>query len=108
LQERLAEWLHEARLGEDTTLRQQARDLAVRHAPEQADPLAPLQPRPEGTVTCKGERPFAETREGVGEADDVLPLVERADAEEAGRPGWWVGDREALAVDAARHDLHLA
>ena len=80
----------------------------MRDAPEQADAIAALEPRPERPVAGEGERSLAEAREGVGEADDVLPLVERADAEEAGRPGRRLGDREALAVDAARDDLHLA
>ena len=76
--------------------------------PSRRTPFASLQLRPEGPVAGKGERSLAETRERVGEAHDVLPLVERADAEKAGRPGRRLGDREALAVDAARDDLHLA
>ena len=59
----------------------------MRDAPEQAHALASLQLRPERPVAGEGERSLVEARKGVGEADDVLPLVERADAEEAGRPG---------------------
>ena len=80
----------------------------MRDAPEQTDTIASLQLRPERPVAGEGERSLAEACEGVGEADDVLPLVERADAEEARRARRRLGDREALAVDAARDDLDLA
>src|SRR5262249_59524149 len=84
-----------------------ARNLVVRDAAEQADALAPLQPRAQWPVAGEGERPVAEAPEGVGEPDDVLPLVERADAEEARRAGRGIGDHEALAIDAARNYLDL-
>jgi hypothetical protein len=66
-------------------LREQARDLVVRYAPEQADALPSFQQRAERPVAREGERSSLEAREGVGEADDVLSLVERSHAEEAGR-----------------------
>ena len=102
LQQRLAERLDEARLREHVTLGEQARDLVVRDASEQADPLPSLEPGPERPVARERERPLPEPREGIGEADDVLPFVERADAEDAGRPRRALGDREVLAIDPGK------
>ena len=76
LEQRLTERLNQARLGEDATLREQARNLVVRHAAEEAHAFASLQLRPQPPVPRKRERPVANAREGVGEPDDVLPLVE--------------------------------
>ena len=79
----------------------------MRDASEQADPLPSLEPGPERPVARERERPLPEPREGIGEADDVLPFFERADAEDAGRSRRAFGDREVLAIDPARDDLHL-
>src|SRR5207248_1417295 len=107
LEQRLAERLHEARLGKDAALREQTWNLVVRDAPKQADALTVLQAGPQRAVADEGERSLAQACERVGEADHVLPFVERADAEEARRAGRRIGDREPQAVDAARHDLDL-
>src|SRR5205814_7038209 len=54
------------------------------------------------------QRPLAQRSERVGEADDVLALLERADAEEARRPVRRRVHGELLEVDAAGDDLRLA
>ena len=86
LEQRLAERLHEARLREHAALRRagagsrragRARAGSTRSRPSSCGRSGPS--------PAKVSVPSAEAREGVGEADDVLPLVERADAEEAGR-----------------------
>ncbi|HET8606883.1 MAG TPA: glycosyltransferase, partial [Gaiellaceae bacterium] len=68
--------------------------------PLDGDALAALEPRPQRPVADEGQRAAAEAGERVGEPDDVLPVAERADAEEA-RPVVRRGrDREPLDVDA--------
>ena len=76
LEQRLAERLDEARLREHATLREETRNLVVRDAPEQTDPIASLEPGAKRPVAGEREGSLAESREGLGQPDDVLPLVE--------------------------------
>src|SRR5262245_62969708 len=85
LEHRLPEGFDEARLADDVRARQPARNLVVRDAPHDADAVAPLELRAQGTVADERQAALGEAREGVSEPDDVLPLRERADAEEGGR-----------------------
>ena len=87
LEQRLAERLDQARLREHPALGEQARHLVVRDATEQTNTLPSLEPGAERPVAGEGERSLLEARKGIGEPDDVLALLERADAEEAGGPG---------------------
>ena len=64
--------------------------------------------RPERAVADERQRPLAEPAEGVREPDDVLPLDQRADADERrARAGRALEQPEALQVDAAVDDLGL-
>src|SRR5205807_1912509 len=76
-------------------------------AAEQVDAFASFETGTERPVAGEGQGSLPEPREGLGEPEHVLSVVERADAEEPGRPGRRLGDREHLPVDAARDDLDL-
>src|SRR5207244_6571310 len=112
LEQSLAQGLDQARLADDVRVRDQLGDTVVGGTAEQADAGAVFEARPERTVSCEHERPFAEALEGAREAEDVLALAQRAHAEE----GWGcvhmcrpmcTDGPEALEVDAARDDLGL-
>ena len=105
LEDRLAEGLDEARRAEHACSRDPGRDLVVRDGARDRDPLPALELRAERAVADERQRPLAEPLERAREADDVLALGQRADADEAlaGRR-----DGKALEVDAHVHDLDLA
>src|SRR5262249_46207527 len=93
---------------DDVTRRDEPWDLVVRNAAEERDAWPLLERVAQRAVARKRERALAEPRERVGETNDVLALLERADAEKARCAVGHRLDREALEVDAARHDLGLA
>ena len=75
------------------------------------------EPSAERPVPDEREGPLAVAREGIGEAGDVLPLAERADAEERrslrlpaelGAGGLAVARREPVEIDAAVDHGRLA
>jgi Bacterial capsule synthesis protein PGA_cap len=107
LEQRLAERLDEARLREDMAGGEQARDLIVGDPAEELDVRAPFEGGALRPVADERQRPLRQAGEGVGEADDVLSLGERADAEEARRAVGRGLNGEALAIDAARDDRGL-
>ena len=86
---------------------EEARNVAVRHAPEETHAVTSFKLRAQRTVAREGECALAEPRKCICEAHDVLALFERADAEEARRSVRRGLDRELLEIDAARHDLRL-
>jgi len=59
----------------------------VRDAPDERDAVASLELRAKRAVARERERSFAEQCKRVGEAHDVLPLLECADAQKRGGPG---------------------
>src|SRR5437764_825221 len=63
---------------------QPARDVVVRDAADEPDPLPSVQARPQRTIADERQRAAAEARKGVGEAYDVLAVRERADVHERG------------------------
>ena len=89
------------------TLCEQAGDLVVRDPSEQPDFGTAFELRAQRPVAGIRERAFAEERERVGEADDVLPRIERTDAEVARRAVGRRRDGEAVEIDAARDDFGL-
>ena len=80
----------------------------MRHRPDDVHALASLQLRAERAVADEGQLSLPEALERAREADDVLALAQRADAEERGRALGRRQDREALEVDAGVDDLRLA
>ncbi len=80
----------------------------MRDAADEAHAVAALERAAQRAVAGVGQRPLAERGERVGEPDDVLALLERADAEEPRRAVRRRRDGELLPVDAARDDLRLA
>ena len=85
LEQRLTERLDQARLAQNVRVREQARNLTVRYAPEQPHRVASLEPRAQWAVARKRERSLPELRECICKSHDVLALVQRADAEKARR-----------------------
>jgi hypothetical protein len=88
----------------------------VWNAPGEHDPRSPLKAHAERTVADEHERSPAESLEGTGEAEDVLPLAEGAEAEVEGLFDLEPERRsclgsiarcEALEVDPAVDDLGL-
>ena len=101
LEQRLPERLDQARLAErrgSSASRRGTSSCGTR--PTSADAVAALELRAQRPVADEGQRALAELRERVGEADDVLALLERADAEEARRAVGRRRDGEPLEVDA--------
>ncbi len=113
-EERDPERLDKARLTEHVAGCNPGRDFLVRKPTGQAQARDPCEALACRAVADERERPAAEPRERLGEPDDVLPLVECADAEEvrllappvelaASRVGIVRG--EPLEVDAGGDDL---
>jgi hypothetical protein len=89
----------------------------VRHTAGEEHAWTSLQPRPQGAVADEREAPSAQAGEGVGEADHVLPRVERPREEVERRltvpagppPGLGgVAAAEALEIDPAVDHLDPA
>ena len=80
----------------------------VRERARDADAVAAFEPRAQRPVAHEGQRALAETLEGAREADDVLALGQRPDAEEGRSLAGRALERpEALEVDAAVDHLRL-
>ena len=117
LERREAERLDEARLADDVRRGDPERHLVVAHPTGEPDPGSPLERRAKRAVADEGERPVATPLERPGEAEDVLPLREPAEAKKrsavAGRPvdlGTCLfrrADGEPLEIDAAVDDRSL-
>ena len=99
------------RLGwqKDVRGREVARHCVVCDEAGDHDARAAFELRPGRPVADEGQCPLAEPAERVGEADHVLPLDQRADADEGRAWACSAVERpEAVEVDAAVHDLGLA
>src|SRR5581483_7391464 len=74
------------------------------------DAVASFEPPPQGAVADEREAAASERGEGVGEAEDVLPFGQAADADEARGGAVTVArlQAEALEVDARVDDLDFA
>src|SRR5581483_1265965 len=110
LEDRLAERLDEARRADDVRSGQPSRHRVVRHATDDRDAVSSFEPPPQGAVADEREAAASERGKCVGEAEDVLPFGQAADADEARAgavPVAWL-HAEALEVDARVDDLDLA
>src|ERR671937_1202984 len=108
LEQCLAERLDEARLADDPRARDPAGDLVVRRARDDLDAGPALQARAQRAVADERQLAGPETAERLGEADDVLALGQRAEAEERLLAVGLRLDAKALEVDPRVDHLGLA
>ena len=114
---REAEGLDEARLAHDIRGCDPRTDLVMWHPPDHANALAAFELRPHRPVAHVSELPGFEPREGRGEAQNVLALIQRPDVH-VERPSALprqlasrlsrVGQVESRQIDAAVDHLHVA